>query len=408
MRTISVGIDIGTTTVTTLITEERRGREVRIVGVGRAPSAGMRRGAIADVDAAAQAIRASVLEAGRAAGITVRSANLGVGGAHLGTFLTRGVVAVSRADGEITDGDTDRALQAAEGFISKNPNREIIHIIPREFKIDGQGGLANPVGLVGMKLEAEALVIDGAKQALGNIVRACELAGIAVDDWAANIIAASNVLLSREQKELGVMLLDLGAGTSDYAVFEEGRLLDAGAIPIGGMHITSDIAIGFRTTIAAAEAIKIRHAQAIAEGRLGKRDIIALADFTSGDTSVYATRDLIDIVTARLADIFELSNKALKRIGRSGLLPAGVVLAGGVAELPAIRELARREMKLPAEVVRTIASEGFEGDIPADLAVPLGLALWTEEGRGILGHRRRRSWSGIPEALKRIFRAFIP
>ncbi|OHA08229.1 MAG: cell division protein FtsA [Candidatus Sungbacteria bacterium RIFCSPLOWO2_01_FULL_59_16] len=408
MRNISVGIDIGTTTVTTLIIEEGRNREVRIVGAGRTPSAGMRRGVVADVDAAAQAIHASVLEAGRAAGVTVRSGNLGIGGAHLGIFSTRGVVAVSRADGEITDSDTDRALQAAEGFISKNPNREIIHIIPRGFKIDGQGGLANPVGLVGMKLEVEALVIDGAKQALANIVRACELAGIAIDDWAANIIAASNVLLSREQKELGVMLLDLGAGTSDYAVFEEGRLLDAGSIPIGGMHITSDIAIGFRTTIAAAEAIKVRHAQALAEGRLGKRDVIALGDFTSGDPSAYATRDLIDIVTARLADIFELSNKALKRIGRSGLLPAGVVLAGGVAELPAIRELARREMKLPAEVVRTIAGEEFEGDIPSNLAVPLGLALWTGEDRGILGYRRRRSWNGFPEAMKRIFRAFIP
>lgn len=407
MRGLAVGIDIGTSAVTCVALRLKDGK-FRILGVGTARNSGMRRGVIVDVDEVAKALRAAVAEAGRGAGTPLRSAVVGIGGGHLGSSSGRGVVASSRADGEITEDDVSRALRAAEGFAPKNPNREIIHIIPREFRVDGVAGIADPVGMTGMKLEVEVLVVDGAKSALQNIIRACELAGVQIEDWASSALASSELLLSKQQKELGVMLLDLGAGTSDFAIFEEGRVLDVGAIPIGGGNITSDIAIGLRTSVAAAEEIKLRYAESfLAERAAAKRETIRLAEFTSGDTSVFAVRDLMDIVAARLTDIFELATKALKRVGRAGLLPGGVVLSGAGADIPGIQDVARRELKLPAEVARAIARDELEDIVPPRLAVPVGLILW-QRGTSDAGAGRGRRWGGWTEEAKRWLRAFIP
>lgn len=407
MRGTIVGIDIGTTTITTVVAKPEKGGKFRVIGVGSAPSAGVRRGAIADVEAAAASLKRSIQEAARTSGVAIRSAIIGVGGTHIGTFSTRGAIAVSRADGEITEDDVQRAVHAAEGLIPRNPNREVIHLIPREFKIDGEGGITDPVGLAGMKLEAEALVVDGSKPALGNIIKCCELVGVEIEDWVAAPLAASEVLLSKKQKELGVILLDLGAGTSDYAVFEEGRLLDCGSFPIGGSHITSDIAIGFRTQVAIAETIKMRYASALPETSRGRRESIPLADFTDTAQDVFLLRDLTDIVGARLTDIFELAGKALRKVGRNGLLPGGVVLSGGVADIPGIQDLARRELKLPVEVAKASALEGFADVVPSRLAIPAGLIAWhVGQSHGASGHRRQ--WGGIFEPLKRILRSFVP
>lgn len=408
MRGLAVGIDIGTSAVTTVAARQMKGGKLRIFGVGRARGGGMRRGVIVDVDEVAKTLRASVAEASRAAGTAIRSAVVGIGGVHLGSSSARGVVASSRADGEITEEDVARAVRAAEGFVAKNPNREIIHIIPREFRIDGAGGVTDPVGLVGMKLEVEVLVVDGAKPALQNIIRACELVGVEVEDWAASTLAASELLLTKPHKELGVMLLDLGAGTSDFVIFEEGRVLDVGAIPIGGSHITSDIAIGLRTSVAAAEAIKLRYAESLLSERPGKRQTLQLAEFVSGDSSVFAVRDLADIVGARLTDIFELATKALKRVGRAGLLAGGVVLSGAGADIPGIQDTARRELKLPAEVARAISRDDLEDVIPPRLAIPVGLILWQRGRTGFAAAHAGRRWGNWVEELKRLARAFIP
>lgn len=407
MRRVSVGIDMGTAVVTTVVAEHQRDGKVRILGVGSVPSAGMRRGAVVEADEAALALRRSLQEASRTSGVTIRSASLAIGGSHVGASATRGVIAISRADGEITEDDVGRVLAAAEGFAPHNPNREVLHLIPREFKVDGQGGIVDPVGMVGMKLEVEALVVDAAKPALQNLVRCCDAAGIEIEDWTCGVMAAAEMLLSRKQKELGAMLLDLGAGTSDFAVFEEGRVVDAGSFPIGGGHITSDIAIGFRTPVAVAEEIKVRHADLIGRERAARRETVALADFVDGDDSVFAVRDLADIVSARLTDIFELATKSLRKIGRAGLLPGGVVLTGGVSDIPGIQDLARRELRLPVEVAKAVAVEGVNEVVPPRLAVPIGLVLWQRK-YGSATSRGRRQWMGILERMKRVLRAFVP
>lgn len=407
MRGAIVGIDVGTTNTTTVVARPEKSGKFRVIGVGSSSSVGVRRGAIVDVEAAAASLRRSVHEASKASGVSIKSAIVGVGGAHMNAFSLRGAIAVSRADGEITEDDVRRVVHAAEGMVPRNPNREIIHVIPREYRVDGEGGVTDPVGMVGMKLETEALIVDGSKSALANLIKCCEIAGIEVEDWVASTLAASEVLLTKKQKELGVILLDLGAGTSDFAVFEEGKVLDVGSFPIGGGHITSDIAIGFRTQVATAEAIKMRHASVAMEMR-GKRETIQLADFTdSGSQETFLVRDLTDIVGARLTDIFELAAKALKKVGRNGLLPGGVVLSGGVADIPGIQDLARRELKLPVEIAKAAAPGAFADIVPSRLAIPVGLMLWQWEHAGGFAGRRRR-WAGFAERLKRILRAFVP
>ena len=410
MRTTTVGIDIGTATTTTVVARRERGGAFRIAAVGSAPSVGVRRGMVVDPEDAAMALKRSVQEASRAAGGAIRSAIVAVNGVHVGSAVVRGAIAVSRADGEITDDDVRRVMHAAEGLIPKNPNREVIHLIPRAYNVDGEGGVTDPVGMFGMKLEVEALVIDGAKAALANLIKCCELAGIEVEDWACGSLAAAEVLLGRQQRELGVMLLDLGAGTSDFAVFEEGRLVDAGSFPIGGSRITADIAIGLQTQFAAAEAIKLRHARAVADVRPGRRETIELALFTGGAVAdTVQLRELADIVSARLADIFELASKALKRTGRSGLLPGGIVLTGGAADIPGILELARRELKLPVEVAKAMAVEAFTDVVPPRLAVSAGLVLWAAEQSAAGGGRAASRWgSGFKVAVKRFLGALVP
>lgn len=409
MRGARVGIDIGTTTVTTLVARGEKDAKIRVLGVGSAPSAGLRRGVVVDAEETARSLRHSVEEASRASGMAIRSASVAVGGAHVGSFLTRGFIAVSRADGEITEEDVARVIQSSENAIPRSPNREVIHVIPRAFKVDGEGGIANPVGMVGMKLEVEALVIDGAKSALQNVARACDLAGVEVEDWRSGILAAAEVLLSKQQKELGVILLDLGAGTSDFAIFEEGRVVDVGSIPIGGGHITSDIAIGLRTQVAIAEEIKLRHAQAFSDGsRPIKRDVIRLTDFVEGDPSEFATRDLAEIVNARLSDIFELTGKALRKVGRVGLLPGGIVLTGGVTDTTGIQDLARHELKLPAEVAKAISLDAITDVLPTRFAIPLGLILWGNEGSGYGASRMQRRWSDAVAWTKRLLQSLVP
>lgn len=420
MRGIAAGIDFGTTTITTVVGRREKDGALRLLGAGSAPASGMRRGNIIDVAAVRSALAESLAEAERESGARIRSAVIGVGGPSMNSFSVRGTIATSRADGEITEEDVERVIQAAEGFIAKNPNREILHIVPREYKVDGMSGIPNPVGMIGMKLEVEALVIDGPKPVLANIIKCCEAAGLEIENWASNVLAASEALLPKPERELGVMLLDLGAGTSDFAIFEEGRLVDVGSFPIGGGLITSDIAIGFRTAIPVAEQIKLKFAPFVLErtgrhdsepryGGLGRREEIRLADFTADDKTVYGMRDLSDIVTARLSDIFELVLKALRRTGRAGLLPGGVVLTGGVAAIPGIQDLARRELKLPVSVAREFTIAGVEEVIPSRYAVPVGLILWQEEQPYFARHRKNvRFWTRWQEELKGVLRSLIP
>ena len=378
-RNIIAGLDVGTSAVTTVVAERQKdGGALRILGVGIAKSQGMRRGMVVDLDDVTDAIRRSAAAASREAKIPVRSVFLAVGGTNISVSSSRGVVAVSRADQEIAPEDVRRALSAAESFIAKNPNKEVLHMIPRDFKVDSEAGIKDPIGMHGMRLEADTLIIECFTPMLKNLLKCVEGAGLAVDDYVFAPIAAAEAVLTKRQKEMGVALVDMGAGCASFVIYEEGVPLHAGVLPLGGGHITGDVAIGFRTHPDIAEQIKVAHGAALVDD-LPKRDSVRMSEFIPDDPAVFSRRELAGIIEARLQDLFELIQKELKKINRVRLLPAGIVLVGGSSLVPGIVALTRREIGLTAE--QGIA-QGFgpEMDIGQDpsLAVALGVVRWAD------------------------------
>lgn len=373
---IMTACDVGTSTIQTVVAEQKRGEEgLRILGVALSPSAGIRRGAVIDLEDAIASIRASKEDAERSSGVRIKSTWASVGGTHVSVSSSRGVVAVSRADGEISPEDVRRAIGAAETFVPKNPNKEILHIIPRDFKVDQESGIKDPVGMHGVRLEADALIVECSSGFLKNLLKCIEHAGMSVEDYVFAPLAASEAVLTKRQKELGVMLLDIGGGTANFIIFEEGVPIHAGVVPIGGNHITNDIAIGFKTHVDVAERIKRGFGSCIPE-ECAKRDVIKLAEFVSDDPSVYPRRELAEIIGARLCDVFELAQKELKRINRKQLLPAGIVLVGGTSLVPGIAELAKRRISLPAALAAPHTNEAIDERIAPMFATVLGTLRW--------------------------------
>lgn len=385
-RNIIMALDVGTSTVETVVAERIKGAGLRLLGVGIAPSFGVRRGSVVDLEEAISSIRKSVGEASRAAGVHPKSAWVGVGGSHISVSSSRGVVAVSRADGEISPEDVRRAIVAAETFVVKNPNRDILHMIPRDFKVDHESGIKDPVGMHGVRLEVDTLIMECSAPFLKNLVKVVEGSGVGVVDYVFGPLAAAEAVLTKRQKELGVMLLDVGAGTASFIVFEEGVPIHAGVVPIGGGHITNDVAIGFKINVDTAEQIKVAYGSCLPSD-LPKRDVIRLAEFIPKDVSTYSRRELAEIIEARLCDILELVHKELKKIDRFQLLPAGVVLVGGSSMIPGMIELAKREIKLPVEIGIPRVVEGVDEDVSSSLATALGILHWaslqtTQDGLG--------------------------
>lgn len=389
-RNIIVALDIGTSTVETIIAETVRGEDApRILGIGVAPSQGVRRGIVIDLGEVTASIRRSVEEARKASGasgVAVRSVWLAIGGSHVSVSSSKGVVAVSRADGEISPEDVRRVINAAEAFVAKNPNKELLHIIPRNFRVDNEAGIKDPVGMHGVRLEVDALIVECSAPFLKNILKCVEGAGYAVEDYVFGPLATARAVLTKRQKELGVMLLDIGGGTASFVVYEEGMPLHAGVLPIGGGHITSDVAIGLRTHVDVAEQIKKVYGSCLPD-EFTKRDLIHLAEFLpedhvdlqgkAADTLLYPRRELAEIISARMQDLFEVLQKELRKIGRSGLLPAGVVLVGGTSALPGLLEVTKRELRLPVEYGRPQDFfEGIDEKNASTLATSLGLIQW--------------------------------
>lgn len=387
-RNIITALDIGTSTVETVIAERGRGNEApRILGSSIVPSQGVRRGVVVDLGEAMSSIRRSVEEARASSGVSVRSLWLAIGGAHVSVSTSKGVVAVSRADGEISSEDVRRVLNAAEAFVAKNPNRELLHIVPRDFRVDNEAGIKDPVGMHGVRLEVDTLIVECSASLLKNLFKCVEGAGYTIEDYVFSPLASARAVLTKRQKELGVMLLDIGGGTASFIIYEEGVPLHAGVMPVGGGHITNDIAIGFRTHVDIAEEIKRTYGSCLPD-EFTKRDVIRLAEFLPQDegatvkgkaveSPLYQRKELADIVSLRLQDLFELLQKELRRIGRAGLLPAGVVLVGGSSVLPGLIDVTKRELKLPVEIGRPQDFfDGVDGKAASSFATVLGLVQW--------------------------------
>lgn len=410
------GIDIGSQTIRIAVLERSRSFELpQLVSLVKRPSAGMKRGAVMDADVVAQELHKAFHEVKKTIGIRPDHAYIAQGEARMSMHVARGTVAVARPDGEITLEDVRRVVAASEDTLPRFSNREIIHTFPRFFHVDRDLFVHDPLGMNGMKLEAETLFVSVFSPHLRSLVRAAEQAGIMPDDVIASTIASAHVLLSKKQREIGCLLLDIGADTSNVSVWEENKLYSFEVISLGSGHITQDIALAFQIDVGTAEKVKRAHASLSEDGSTPYE--IRLAEFHGTNRAqredrsdeVISHRKLQEIVSARFSDIFELTDKHLKKVGRSGLLPGGVVLAGGGARIIGLLPLARRELKLPVEFCEP-QTDLF--DDPQRLFsdslyhVALGAALWglQEEQKRRRGFLRRL----LPQRFTRLIQAFIP
>ena len=404
-RTI-VGIDVGTTKVCTLVGEVSEDESLRIVGVGTVPSRGIRKGVIVNVAEATQAIRASVEKAERVSGYEIQRAHVSLAGAHVTSMNSRGVIAVQHGERGISPEEVDRAMEAARAIAIPH-DREVVHIIPRGYTVDGQEGIRDPVGMVGFRLEVEAHIITGAVSSIHNLMRCVEDAGVGVDELVLDPLASGEAVLSDTERDMGVVLVDIGGGTTDIAVFIEGSIWHTTVLAVGGQHLTNDIAVCIRMPTAAAEETKIAYGHACPD-TLDPTEMIQVNAFGDNIASKVSRREMAQVIEARVEEILSLVMQEIKRSGYDGLLPAGVVLCGGTAQLRGIRELARQVLKLPVRVGGPGELQGLTDMImsPA-FATSVGLLRWGLR-QGAVSLRAPRRGPNIGGRFANWFKALLP
>lgn len=396
---VVVGLDVGTTKVLALVAEVRRGEGLNIVGVGASPSLGLRRGVVIDIESTVRSIQEAVQKAERMCGFPLHSVTLGVAGGHIVCLNNRGVVAVTRPDREITQDDVTRVLEAAR-VVNVPPDREIVHVLPRQYIVDGYEGVRDPVGMLGSRLEVDAHIVTGSTTTLQNLLRSVERAGLEVEDVVFAPLAAGEAVLMRDEKELGVVLADIGGGTTDLAVFHQGSLIHSTVLPLGGEYITTDVAVGLRTSLAQAEIVKIDYGSAAAV-MAAEEKVFPVPGVGGQGIQQVSAKILAEIIEARLREILGAIAAAIRQSGYPVGLPGGVVLTGGVAATRGITELAMEELDQPVRV-GTPERLGSLEDMAAlpSFATAVGLAAFAAGARGPARAQRNGRLSGVAGRLR--------
>lgn len=392
---VIASLDIGSFRIRTVVAVVGGEKHIpNVIGVGLSPSLGMRRGQVIDVEETIHNIISSLEDAERMSGVPINHLFLGMSGAHIESFDSRGVIAVSGT--EITIDDLARVIDAAQA-VSIPANRRILHIEPKSYTVDEQRGIKNPIGMSGIRLEVEAHIITGHSQHVKNIEKCVDQAGVDIDAIVPSTIAVAEAVLSKRQREIGVVTIDVGSGSTSIAVFEEGRILHTICLPLGGESVTNDIAIGLRTSIETAEKIKVEYGSLLPQ-EVGEREMIDLGSVSKVDTQTVSKRYLAEIMQARYYEIFSFVKEELKRVGRDGMLPAGAILTGGAVKVPGTLDLAREVLGLPVQMGFPVDVGGVieKVDDPA-YATALGTLVWgAREGQ--------RAFNPIsPVALTRAF-----
>jgi len=344
-----VGLDIGTTKVCAVVGEGDEGGDVQIAGVGLVPSSGIRKGVVVDIEATTRAIIEAVDRAERMAGVKVDSLYTSVSGEHIGSTNSRGVVAISRGDHEISAPDVERVIEAARMAALPASDREIVHLLPRGFVVDGHDGVRNPVGMYGARLEVEAHIVTGTSTVLANLMKCVQRAGLEVEEVVLEPLASAEAVLTSPERELGVVVADIGGGTTSVGVFVNGGLTHTAILPIGGHHITSDIAVGLRTPVAEAEKLKVRSGAAT-PAETSEGELIEVFNVGDREPRILPRRVLCEIIEPRLLEICHMLRLQIRRSGYAHLVPAGIVLTGGTALLRGITRFVSEKLELPARM----------------------------------------------------------
>ena len=408
MEDIVFGIDIGTTKICALVGAVRN-RELQIIGLGVQPSDGMRKGMIVDVPSATMALARAVQEAEETSGYRLSQAVVSIAGEHIGSTNNTGMVAIGSGrtgpDAGVTPADIDRALETAQAIPIPH-NRQIIHLIPRHYTIDDHAGVRQPLGMHGYRLEVEAHIVTAATSALQNLQHCVGGVGINAAETVLNALASAEAVLEPAEREMGVLIADIGGGTTDLALYKQGTVWHTHVIPIGGYHITNDIAIGLRAPYETAEKVKIQY------GDCRPADIDPDLVFTvepfGGEKIQVGRQDLAQVIEARIEEIFNLILKDIQQSGYDEMLPAGIVLTGGTAQLRGITNVAERVLNVSARVATPKNLVGLVDTLHSPAyATSVGLLRWASTD-----HHRYQARTHVPSEWSRrvgnLIRTLLP
>lgn len=397
MPDVITAIDVGTTKICTFIAEITPESRLRLLGAGQARSQGLRKGVVVNVAAATQAIAEAIEQAEHDAGMTIRNAYVGIVGGHISSHNGTGAVAIPRGR-SITRHDVDRALDAARA-IPIPTDREVIHTIARNFTVDEQEGVQEPIGMHAYRLEVNAHIITGAATAIHNLVKCIQSNGITIEELVLEPLASAEAVLTDEERDMGVAIIDMGGGTSDIAIFLGGSVWHTTVLEVGGDNFTRDLAIGLRAPFEAAETVKLKYGHVLPDW-VAADEMINTRAFGDAQMQAIPRRYVAEILEARGEDVLQMILREIKRSGYDGLLPAGVVLTGGTAQLQGLKEMGRHLLQLPVRtgVPNSISNAQRQWLTPA-YATGLGLLLWGQRhGSSETGHRsspltpRLRNW----------------
>ena len=411
---IIAGLDIGSANIRIVVGQAAKTGEteqLNIIGVIEVPSQGLNKGSIVSIEDAVSSISTALEKAERMIGLPIENAWIGIGGTHINSQESNGVIAISRTSGEIQENDVERVIEAARS-VAAPVNYEVLHVVPKTFSIDNQTGVKDPIGMSGIRLEVTTQIVRGLSSQIKNLTKSIYRTGLDINDLVFGILAAAESVLSTRQKELGVALLDVGAATTKMVVFEEGDVLQVCVLPLGSDHITADLAIGLQTSLEVAERIKLEIGSAL-PGSFEKNDEINLQDF-GGEEQTFSKKYISEIIEARVDEIFEKVDAELQKINRSGLLPAGLILVGGGAKMPGLVDVGKKKTMLPVSLG---SSKRFNTAVDkvndGSFACSLGLVMWgynmmSEKGMNPFGFTHQfKSVKEATDKLKGWFKNLI-
>jgi len=413
---IIAGLDIGSTAVRLVIGQKisgPSGEELQIIGAVSSPTAGVSKGVVNSIEETTSSISACLEKAERIIGVPISNVWVGINDPHIKCERSKGVVAVSKSDGEINENDVARAIEAARA-LAVPVNYEILHVMPIRFSVDNQNDIKDPIGMSGIRLEVEALIIQGLSTQTKNLTKAIFRTGLEIEDLVIAPLAAAEAVLSPKQKELGVALINIGSSTTSLAVYEERNLLHAAVLPIGSEYITNDIALGLRCPINLAERIKLEygHANASLFEKDEEIDISHLVkeEDINDDISLISRKYIAEIIEARVEEIFEKIDKELMKIDRSGMLPAGAIFTGSGAQLDGLIDVAKSKLRLPAALGQSKNVNVVIDKVKSPEFLPaLGLVIWgANEETTTTGSSFNKSVGDIFSKAKNIFQKIIP
>ena len=374
IEAVLVALDVGTSKVVVLVGEVTNDGALDIIGKGSLPTSGVKKGLVNNIDQTVSSIRHAIEQAERLSGLRLEAAFVAVGGGHVESLNSRGTVAVSGAHREVSREDIERATEVARA-VAIPSNREVLHVLPRGFIVDGQEGVKDPLGMSALRLEVETHIVTAPATAVQNLTKCVAAAGVKIDERVANALAAADAVASETEKELGVAVADIGAGTIDLAMFNEGSPFHTSVLPVGGNLVTSDVAIGIKTSLHVAEELKIVHGTCDLRG-VGEDEQISVSVLGEEAGRSISRLELCQIIEARMRETFEFLGAEMRSAG-AGMLPAGLILTGGASQLSGLAELGREVLQMPVRVVAPTGVSGLTDSIlsPA-YATAIGLLQW--------------------------------